>query len=465
MGKILGLAILLALLAPFTGPDDAALAAMHRGTIQTDELRVRSGPGTDYRVLASLDKGDWVTVLERQGEWLKIEFQGRVGFIMDLPRFVRMAAQVADPPADPPPGRKDAKPDAETINSRLREVREQLTRTSQKEQAVVEEFGAAEEALNRTRRQVHAARAELEELERQIADNQKRSAELEADLAVQEAYAAKRLVALYKLDWIGRIQLLATAESFFDFINRKSALEKILGQDRALLETLHDKKMALELLLTQLNADKAAKRSLELSYREQARQLDARQEKRKDLLRRIRGEKSLELAAMEALKQAALELDTALEQIEPSPPPVTAPSDENKPFMDYKGLLHWPVKGKIISFFGSYRDKKYAVTNFRSGIDIRAERGEPIRAVSDGYTIYARWFKGFGNMMIIDHGDHYYTVYAHLEEVFKVKGDRVQKGEVIATVGDSGSLTEPALHFEVRHRGKPLDPLQWIVKG
>ena len=68
-------------------------------------------------------------------------------------------------------------------------------------------------------------------------------------------------------------------------------------------------------------------------------------------------------------------------------------------------------------------------------------------------------------MMIIDHGHHYYTVYAHLEEVFKVKGDRVDQGEVIATVGDSGSMEGPALHFEVRHHGKPIDPLVWIQKG
>jgi septal ring factor EnvC (AmiA/AmiB activator) len=105
------------------------------------------------------------------------------------------------------------------------------------------------------------------------------------------------------------------------------------------------------------------------------------------------------------------------------------------------------------------------VTNFQSGISIKAERGEPIRSVSDGHVIFANWFKGFGNMMIVDHGDHYYTVYAHLEEVFKVKGDRVDRGEVIATVGDSGSMRGPALHFEVRHHGKPIDPLKWIQKG
>jgi murein hydrolase activator len=79
--------------------------------------------------------------------------------------------------------------------------------------------------------------------------------------------------------------------------------------------------------------------------------------------------------------------------------------------------------------------------------------------------LYAGWFKGYGKMIIIDHGQHYYTVYAHAEELFKDKGDSVESGEVIATVGDSGSISGPELYFEVRHYGKPVDPLEWIRKG
>ena len=136
-----------------------------------------------------------------------------------------------------------------------------------------------------------------------------------------------------------------------------------------------------------------------------------------------------------------------------------------KPFAALKGLLMMPVKGKIVSFFGHYKDRRFNVTQFQSGINIRADRGEPIRAVYSGQTLFSSWFKGFGNMIIIDHGDHYYTVYAHLEEQFKSKGDPVEAGEVIATVGDTGSLTGAGLHFEVRHHGKPMNPLGWIKKG
>jgi septal ring factor EnvC (AmiA/AmiB activator) len=124
-----------------------------------------------------------------------------------------------------------------------------------------------------------------------------------------------------------------------------------------------------------------------------------------------------------------------------------------------------PVKGKITEFFGPYTNTKFNIVNFRSGVTIEAERGEPIHAVYKGVTLYADWFKGYGNMIIVDHGDHYYTLYAHAEELFKKKGDPVDAGEVIATVGDSESLMGPGLHFEVRHHGKPVDPAPWINRG
>ncbi|MGW8301224.1 MAG: murein hydrolase activator EnvC family protein, partial [Desulfobacterales bacterium] len=124
-----------------------------------------------------------------------------------------------------------------------------------------------------------------------------------------------------------------------------------------------------------------------------------------------------------------------------------------------------PVKGKIVSLFGKFKNTRYQVLNFRSGIEIQTERGEPITAVYSGKILYADWFKGYGNMIIIDHGENYYTVYAHIEEAFKSTGDDVEAGEVIATVGDTGSITGPKLYFEVRHHGKPLDPMQWLETG
>ncbi len=447
---------------PFAKPLMAQ--TLDRGTVMISSLNVRSGPSLKNRIVKRLDKGAQVNVLDHGDGWLHIEYDGGKGYIVDDSRYVQITPAATAPGAGSGNLFKKPPEKAEKVKEQLKQTRSEVAEITRKEKAVIDEFNTGEQALNKARKQVQAAKSALAAIEAKISDIREQSEVLEKEIRESEAYAASRLVGIYKLNWVGKIHLLATADSFFDFINRKSALEHILNHDEQLLQNMHRNQVALEILITEQQARATEKRALESSLNEHIRKLSAAQSRRSAVLKRIRSEKKLGLAALESLKQAARELDSTMDTLPPSP--VQPPADtEIKPFKTYKGLLSWPVKGKIISFFGPYRDQRYKVMNFRSGIDIQAERGEPIRSISEGLTIFANWFKGFGNMIIIDHGDHYYTVYAHLEEVFKVKGDRVEKGEVIATVGDSGSLLGPALHFEVRHHGKPVDPLKWIRKG
>jgi septal ring factor EnvC (AmiA/AmiB activator) len=432
------------------------------GIVEARDLNVRAGPGTEHRIISRLEKGARVRVTDQRDGWLEIEHNGNRGFILNESRYVRLSAGKEDGALKKPV------PAAETIRDRLEASQSKLEAITDKEADVLNALNGADEALSGVRTEVRAAREDLADIDDRISELETEYSTREKEIGENENYAAQRLAALYKLSWVGRIQLLATADTFFDFIQRKVSLERILRQDEALLEKLHQDQGAVETLLEQLNVRKAEKRALELTLKERMDRMDAEQKRRNTLLAKIQGEKALALAALESLQAAARELDSTVRGLQPQAPlqpPLKRDQASYKPFDEYKGLLSWPVRGKILSFFGPHRDGKYNVTNFQRGITIQAERGEPIRAVADGYAVFAKWFKGFGNMVIIDHGNHYYTVYAHLEEVFKVKGDRVEKGEVIATVGDSGSLTGPALHFEVRHHGEPLDPLEWISRG
>ncbi len=474
----------MALVLMFLLISHGAMAAAQTATILVSDLNVRKGPGKNSAVAFHLSKNSQVRVLERKKGWMRIEHNGRSGYIQDNPRFIRLgkAAEIEEKtehrasaanvnPVGTQEKLKELSRQAEMVQEKLKSSKGELEAVAQKEKELLGDINTAELALDNARRQVRQARAELKTLEEKVAQIEQQTAGLQKEIASGEAYAARRLVALYKLNWVGRIQLLATAGTFFDFISRKSALEQILAQDEAMLDKLRSDQLALGSLLEQLKTTKAEKRASELALNQHITDLNGEQQRRTQMLDRIRNEKELKKAALQALRQAARELDSTIDELEPIPPPKppTEPrgkkQEEIHDFASYKGLLSWPVRGKIISFYGPFRDEKSEVVNFQSGIDIKAERGEPIRAVSSGHTIYANWFKGFGNMIIIDHGDHYYTVYAHLEELFKTKGDRVDKDEVIATVGDSGSLNGPALHFEVRYHGKPVDPLVWINKG
>jgi septal ring factor EnvC (AmiA/AmiB activator) len=251
-----------------------------------------------------------------------------------------------------------------------------------------------------------------------------------------------------------------------EFILRKAALERLLAYDEKVRRDLITDQTELKKVLSRMEGLKDQKSIRVQALNKKTRLMSQERSTRAKLLVDIRSQKALELAAIDALTQAANELDLKINSLNTR---INSPAPDKNvsqlPFSDHKGLLIRPVNGKITSLYGPYKNPEYNITNFRSGIDIKADNGEPVRSVFKGTVLYSSWFKTYGNMIIIDHGKNFYTVYAHLEEAFKAKGDDVETGEVIATVGDTGSMTGAKLYFEVRHHGKPINPMPWFKKG
>ncbi|MGC3964271.1 MAG: peptidoglycan DD-metalloendopeptidase family protein [Rhodocyclaceae bacterium] len=125
-----------------------------------------------------------------------------------------------------------------------------------------------------------------------------------------------------------------------------------------------------------------------------------------------------------------------------------------------KGRLHWPVKGELTGRFGAPRAG--GGTSWR-GVFIRSAQGTEVHAVAGGTVAYADWLRGFGNLIIIDHGDGYMTIYGNNESLYKTPGQVVKTGETIASVGASGGAEESGLYFEIRYRGEPSDPARWVA--
>jgi septal ring factor EnvC (AmiA/AmiB activator) len=110
-------------------------------------------------------------------------------------------------------------------------------------------------------------------------------------------------------------------------------------------------------------------------------------------------------------------------------------------------------------------DAEFRTATFRKGIDFAAPAGASVRAVAPGEVRFAGWFRGYGKMVIVDHGEGYFTVSAHLDEIQVAVGDEVQADRALGTVGDTGSLAGPLLYFEIRHGSEPLDPSRWLAGG
>ena len=355
---------------------------------------------------------------------------------------------------------------ARDINREIEKGKAKIQEFSHRESDIILRLNQVEKALNRSRKGIAVLRREIAGLEKKIGETTEASKNLADQIKVKETYVAGRLVALYKLNWLGKFHVMASAESLQELLQRKTAIERILAYDDKVIGELIESRLRLEAVRSELETQRDERRRLAEAYQKQIKQMAVERTQRSSLLARVRKEKSVQEAAIESLKLAARQLDEKINNLDSQSE--AAPDDTHtavKPFEAYKGLLKMPVKGKIISLFGKFKNTRYEVLNFRSGIEIQTERGEPIAAVYAGKILYADWFKGYGNMIIIDHGNNYYTVYAHIEEAFKSTGDTVKAGEVIATVGDTGSITGPKLYFEVRHHGKPLDPMQWLATG
>jgi septal ring factor EnvC (AmiA/AmiB activator) len=136
-------------------------------------------------------------------------------------------------------------------------------------------------------------------------------------------------------------------------------------------------------------------------------------------------------------------------------------SFSGSPFDALKGKLRLPVKGVVSNRFGSRRPDS---TVLWKGLFMRAAADQPVKAVAAGRVVFADWLRGFGNLLIIDHGKGYMSLYGNNDTLYKQVGDEVQGGDTVAAVGNSGGNEDSGLYFELRHQGKPLDPMQWVAR-
>ena len=442
--------VALVLLAPYR----SVVAAEREAVVRVERLNLRSRPSTDGAPLHQLRKGDRLIVLETSDRWLKVDFDDMVGYVRNHPRYIDTTLAL-----------DRTKSEKQALNQALEEHRRHLKEMAGQEKKLVERLDNLARAINRNRQQVAALKRELTALDRKIARATEESRDLDARISRNTADVSRRLVALYKLNWLGTANLLASAGSVNEMVQRRNALEFILAADDEQRRQLTADLDRWSSLRRELEAHRSDQRKLEKMRRENLDRLHHEKVQRALLLQDTRHLQVLKQAALAALQTSARELDQTIEALSRSSvvDPARAQAAPGS-FGRLKGLLKKPVKGKIINFFGPFKNTRYNVTNYRSGVDFKSDRGEPIKSVSEGRVIYADWFKSYGNMMIIDHGHSYCTLYAHLEEMFKQRGEAVTGGEVIATVGESGALSGAGLYFEVRHHGKPEDPQLWLIE-
>jgi murein hydrolase activator len=330
------------------------------------------------------------------------------------------------------------------------------------ESKIIEDLNNIDYTLNQTRLQVAAISKELTTFKNKIEQLIKNKNHLADKINLNQEYAGQRLKALYKMDISGRLKAAGLPDSLFDFFLKQNAMERIIAADFNLLAKQNQDLKKFETFRQQIQEQIHIKTNLETQLNNQIMIHKQQASKKQLMLQGIRKKKKLSFAVVETLNLAAMKLESQITDIG---------KNNNKAgfnafsFSNSKGKLQSPVNGKIISKYGPLKKGSDNAFTFQKGIDIKVARGEPVKSIFKGEILFAQWLKGYGNLVIIDHGDSYYTLYAHVEDIFKKKGEKVETGEVIATAGDTGSIKGVCLHFEVRHHGKPVNPIKWLKKG
>ncbi len=243
-------------------------------------------------------------------------------------------------------------------------------------------------------------------------------------------------------------QELARLLAYYRYV--VGARAELIDEFRATLADLDD-----------VEADLQARRNRLATERErQAAQLagleDTRRERREVLARidRDLASQGAEIAEREAERA---QLETLLEEIEAAAAALM-PQDDVEPFTAAQGRMPWPVDGPVVYGFGRPR----AQGKLRwQGVRMRADAGDPVRAIHHGRVVYADWLRGSGLLLVIDHGEGYMSLYAHNESLLREVGDWVSTGTPVATVGDTGGQSEVGLYFEIRKDGRPTNPARW----
>ena len=359
---------------------------------------------------------------------------------------------------------------------RLKEERAKAADARKREASLLTELEVIDKRLTDKRRQVAVLDARVKRAQTEIGDLQRDIARLEIQRAGQEDGLGQRLRAMYRLQAQGGALplLLSGADPVAQSVRLRHLTTlatvdaRMIREYRVTSEGLADRKARLEQSRRELSTVRA-------QAEEERAEADREAGKRRVILARVKDERVYHDRMVGELSEATRRLEAFIRDLQEKrrvakiPPPSVKPPKvvpgESTPGVGLgamRGRLAWPAEGRVVEEYGARVNPRFGTKTFRNGIDIDAAEGSGVHAVYPGHVLYTGWFRGYGNLVIVDHGNEYYTLYAHMADMKVTEGDDIKQGQVIGTVGDTGSLQGPRLYFEVRYQGRPQDPAQWL---
>jgi len=348
------------------------------------------------------------------------------------------------------------------INGQIKELKGRIEAEARKESSVLSSLARINLNKSLVERELAAQNVELERGRADLAKIQADIRVIRSDIARERESIERTLVTLYKF---GRLD-------FFQFLLQARDIAAYASESKHLSLLARRQEDVVAGFLRSLDELRSAEASLESKQRDLAemsraanlkrQELETEARKNAALVQEIRKNKQTFKQTLDELADSAEELQKMMNKIIGQEWVLPAAF---VPLYERRGKLAWPLEGRVITAFGFERHPDFQTMVMNKGVEISPAKDKSlILAVHTGKVVYADYFQGYGNLLIIDHGMTYYSLYGHCAEFLAAVGDMVRAGQPVAVVGDTGSLKGECLYFEIRHKTKALDPLQWLKR-
>lgn len=379
------------------------------------------------------------------------------------------------------------------LQARLAQLKRRLAASEATHSEAADQLAESEAAISVANRRLRELNAARQQVQRQVAALQERGRSVGARQSDQERQLGDVLRMQYLLARQDPWQRLIDGDNPNRIGRDLQYLAYIARAKAELIDQLRDRREEIDSLAQESRAKQAELTAIATDERKNRAQLLREQANRKGTLARLAKQITAQRRSIASLERDEQRLGGLIEQIgkllaeqarreaqrrareaaararrNAAPPGGQPPTDPDPPagsnFAGLRGKMLLPIKGELIARFGSARTgvEGGAAPTYK-GIFIRAPAGTDVHAIAAGRVVFADWLRGFGNLLIVDHGEGYLSVYGNNESLYKNAGDRIESGAVIAAVGNTGGNPEAGLYFELRFQGRPFDPLKWAV--
>jgi murein hydrolase activator len=338
-------------------------------------------------------------------------------------------------------------------------------------QEILRNLEQKESDLGRLSRDLHGVESSLErtgrEIQKVIEEANSKRIEIE-----------RRLASLYKAGELGALRMFFSSESFPQLAENIRYMRSILENDKRIFVEYNQKIDQLKKLKVDLERDALKKERIKSGIEQKKREIEEEKGKKAAYLGKVRQDRKSYEASLKELQTNASRLQAMITRLnalsrrkltsrheKPGTrlkPLAELPPVPDRGFASQKGRMSLPVRGEILESFGKHKHPEFNSFTFSKGLSISASSGSEIKTIYEGTVIFADYFKGFGNMIIVDHGGGYFSLYAHASRLAKKVGAEVARHETIGEVGDVDSSKGSMLYFEIRNQGKPVDPAGWV---